>query len=59
MPQRLAAVTVQHPAQLGGMIKAVNAMLTRQIAVRDPVSHLRLQPPIWERRQDIQLSHLH
>ena len=34
---QLAAVTVQHPAQLSGMIKAVNAMLTRQIAVRDPV----------------------
>ncbi|MGC6418290.1 MAG: tRNA pseudouridine(38-40) synthase TruA [Bradymonadia bacterium] len=34
---QLAAVTVQHPAQLSGMIKAVNAKLTRQIAVRDPV----------------------
>ena len=42
---QLAAVTVQHPAQLSGMIKAVNTKLTRQIAVRDPVQvHLDYNP---------------
>ena len=50
---QLAAVTVQHPAQLCGMIKAVNTKLTRQIAVRLSAGPPRLQPSFWKQGQGV------